>query len=138
MGRSLRWFMFITDIGFLAYWMIVFLSLLPNEFLYKDYDNPIMVAWNLSFIPLDIMVSITGLLSIALYRRSHKAWLPLSLVSLCLTFCAGLQAISFWAIRGDFDLWWWIPNTFLMVYPLIFLPRLIQSTITGETKGSRA
>lgn len=129
MGKSLRLSMLITDIGFLAYWLIVLMGLLPSEFLYKDYDNPIMVAWNLSFIPLDLMVSITGLLSIALFRKKSNTWLPLSIVSLSLTFCAGLQAISFWAIRGDFDIWWWFPNSFLIVYPLIFLPKLIKSIL---------
>ncbi|GIP17722.1 hypothetical protein J40TS1_33640 [Paenibacillus montaniterrae] len=127
MGKSLKVSMLITDVGFLAYWFIVLMGLLPSEFLYKDYDNPIMVAWNLSFIPLDLMVSLTGLLSIALFRRKSRAWLPLCIVSLSLTFCAGLQAISFWAIRGDFDIWWWLPNSFLIVYPLIFLPKLIRS-----------
>ncbi|HFL3236890.1 TPA: DUF5360 family protein, partial [Clostridioides difficile] len=38
--------MLVTDLGFVVYWLIVFLQLLPKEFLYKDYDNEMMVAWN--------------------------------------------------------------------------------------------
>jgi hypothetical protein len=54
-----------------------------------------------------------------------KYWHQLALISLVLTFCSGLQAIAFWIIRGDFDLTWWLPNLFLLIYPLFFIPRLI-------------
>jgi hypothetical protein len=37
-----------------------------------------------------------------------------------------MQAISFWAIRGDFDWVWWAPNLFLLVYPWWFLQALFQ------------
>jgi hypothetical protein len=45
----------------------------------------------------------------------------LALVSLVLTSCAGLQAVSF-CIRGEFDPAWWIPNLFLLLHPLYFVP----------------
>ena len=135
MGKSLRLSMLVTDIGFLVYWSIVLLGLLPSAFAYKDFDDPIVMAWNLSFIPLDFVLSIIGLLSIALYQKKHPGWLPLCIVSLCLTFCAGLQAISFWALRGDFDIGWWIPNLFLIVYPIIFIPRLIKVGLESEFRG---
>lgn len=40
------------------------------------------------------------------------------LISLVLTSTAGLQAIAFWALRGDFALEWWAPNLFLLLFPL--------------------
>ena len=46
-------------------------------------------------------------------------------MSLSLTFCAGLMAISFWAIRGDFDPTWWGVNLALMIWPLFYLRGLI-------------
>lgn len=40
------------------------------------------------------------------------------LISLVLTSTAGLQALAFWALRGDFTLSWWAPNLFLLLFPL--------------------
>jgi hypothetical protein len=34
------------------------------------------------------------------------------------------MAISYWTLTGDFDPSWWIPNLFLMLWPLPFLIRL--------------
>jgi hypothetical protein len=126
MSKGLRTLMWLTDIGFILYWLTIFTGILPEEYRYKDYSNEMMVDWNLSFLPLDLFISLTGLLSLYYYRR-QKAEAPwLCLISLSLTFCSGLQAIAFWAIRGDVDLMWWVPNLFLMVYPLFFIPRLLK------------
>ncbi|MEK4116553.1 YvaD family protein [Paenibacillus sp. FSL W8-0919] len=134
MNRTLKSLMLATDIGFILYWLLIGFSLIPKEYLYQDYDNPLLVAWNLSFLPLDLLISGTGLWSMYLYRKGHIKWRPWCLVSLVLTFCSGLQAIAFWSIRLDFDLFWWLPNLFLMLYPLFFLPRLIGSgrSVTGK------
>jgi hypothetical protein len=126
MSKSLRWFMLSTDIGFIIYWSIVFLNLIPPDYVYQDYQNPVLIAWNLSFIPLDFIISITGFASIYLHNQKNHMAMSLCIISLALTFCSGLQAIAFWTIRGDIDLWWWIPNIFLMVYPLCFLPGLMR------------
>lgn len=128
MGRTLKTAMLVTDVGFVAYWLIVFLNLLPKDYLYKDYDNEMMVAWNLSFIPLDLLISCTGLMSIYFYRKRPQFGISLCIISLSLTFCSGLQAIAFWGLRHDFDASWWIPNLFLMIYPLFFLPRFVCKT----------
>jgi hypothetical protein len=32
-----------------------------------------------------------------------------------------------WALAREFDPTWWIPNGFLLVYPLFFIPRLIRT-----------
>jgi hypothetical protein len=60
-----------------------------------------------------------------LYQKKKKSKKS-ALISLVLIFCSGLQAITFWIIREDFDLTWWLPNLFLLIYPLFFIPYLIN------------
>ncbi|QRG66442.1 DUF5360 family protein [Brevibacillus choshinensis] len=105
------------------------LHLIPSAYLFKDYDHPTLSAWNWSFLPLDILISLTGLASLYLYKKQNHMWKQIALVSLVLTFCSGLQAIAFWAIRMDFDPSWWLPNLFLMLYPLLFIPRLLRHDV---------
>jgi Family of unknown function (DUF5360) len=123
--KTLKLFFVFTDIGFILYWIVTLFHLIPKEYLFNDYRNPILVAWNFSFLPLDLLVSFTGLLSLFLYRKGIEYWNQVALVSLVLTFCSGLQAIVFWIIRLDFDLTWWLPNLFLLVYPIFFIPRIL-------------
>lgn len=120
----------IVNVGFVLYWLVTGLRLLPAEWMFKDYDNPILHAWNWSFLPLDMAVSATGLTTLRL-ARSRRRWERWATVSLVLTSCAGLQAVAFWTIRGDFDPLWWIPNLFLLVYPLVFLPSLLREPSRG-------
>lgn len=115
------------DIGFIVYWIITALHLIPAEYLYNDYENPILVDWNWSFLPLDLLISFTGLTSIRLYRQNSASWERWALVSLVFTFVSGLQALAFWTIRGDFDPTWWFFNGILLVYPLFYLPRLFKA-----------
>lgn len=122
-----------TDIGFIIYWMVTALSLIPKQYLYQDYTDKMLVTWNWSFFPLDIMISITGICSLYLHRRNNMKWRGLALISLTLTLCSGLQAIAFWMIKSDYDLMWWLPNLYLMLYPLFFIPKLLQ---TRETENS--
>lgn len=82
----------ITDIGFVLYWIITLFHLIPDEYLFKDYKNPVLVAWNFSFLPLDLLISFTGLLSLSLYKQRMNIWNKIALISLILTFCSGLQA----------------------------------------------
>lgn len=124
--KTLKYFFFLVDIGFIAYWLITYLEVLPTEYLYSDYKNPIMVDWNWSFFPLDICISLTGLTSYFLYRQQKIHWQKWALTSLVLTFTSGLQAIAFWAIRGDFDITWWGMNLFLMIYPLFYIPKFFR------------
>lgn len=123
--KMLKKFFLITDIGFIVYWLVTLLHLIPEDLLFKDYTNSILVSWNWSFLPLDLLISITGLLGLFQYHRRNELWKRISLISLILTFCSGLQAISFWAIRFDFDLLWWVFNGYLMVYPIFFIRNLI-------------
>lgn len=126
MNRTLKTFMLVTDIGFVVYWLITLAKIIPAELLFRDYSNPIIVHWNWSFLPLDLLVSATGIASVILFKRGNPVWLHLALVSLTLTSVSGLQAIAYWAIAGDFEPWWWAPNLFLLIYPLFFMPRLMR------------
>lgn len=129
--RSMGPCLLITDIGFIIYWVISLaallgMPLLPPEYLFKDYDQPIMMVWNWSFFPLDMILSICGLWGMSRYRNGKGSWRPLIGFSLALTFCAGFMALCFWAIRGDFDLGWWLANGFLCIWPLYHLPKLAR------------
>lgn len=123
--RALWPFFVVVDVGFILYWLVTGLHLLPDAWLYKDYQDPVLVAWNWSFLPLDLAVSATGLSSLYLFRREDERWRALAIASLALTFASGLTAIAFWAVRGDFDPGWWAPNLFLMLYPLPFFAALV-------------
>ena len=96
--KILKYFFFVVDFGFIFYWMITALNLIPDEYLYNDYTNPVLVNWNWSFFPLDILISITGLCSIYMYNKGNKKWERLALISLVLTSVSGLQAVSFWVL----------------------------------------
>lgn len=124
--HKLKYYFLVVDIGFIFYWLITLAGFIPEELLFKDYDNPILSAWNWSFLPLDLFISFTGLWSIHLWRQNRDIWIPLALISLVLTFCSGLQAIAFWTLRADFDPGWWLPNLFLLLYPLFFMKPLIN------------
>ena len=127
--KKLRIFFLITDIGFILYWLITLVQLIPQNMLFKDYTNPILVAWNWSFFPLDMLVSATGLFSLYLYHKQNEKWKKFSLISLVLTFCSGLQAISFWTLRLDFDLFWWLSNGYYIIYPLFFIKALVRDNL---------
>ncbi len=126
----IRWNLLATDFGFLLYWSAAALGLFPPEWLYKDYDNPIMVAWNWSFAPVDLAASVLGLYSLALAKSGKPSWRASALVSASLTFCAGLMAISFWALQKDFNLAWWLPNLYLAIWPVVVAPKLVR--MSGE------
>lgn len=132
--RRLKPFFLVTDIGFILYWLITLAHVIPAEYLFQDYTNPILVAWNWSFLPLDLMISATGLLSLYLHKREDMRWRSLALVSLVLTFCSGLQAVSFWVLRNDFDPSWWIPNLYLLIYPLFFIPGFLYRKAETESQ----
>ena len=51
----------IVDLGFIAYWAITLVGVILDEYLFKDYDKPILSAWNWSFLPLDLAISASGL-----------------------------------------------------------------------------
>lgn len=123
----------ITDFGMLLYWSITVLAALsvialPQDWLFKDYYDSRVVAWNWSFFPLDIALSLTGIYALRLEAKGDDRWRFWAVISLTLTVCAGLMAISYWAILGEYDIAWWAPNLFLMLWPLPFLWRLARGS----------
>ena len=129
--KNLKYFLLINDIGFIVYWLITILHIIPEAYLFKDYNDTIMVAWNWSFFPLDMCISFSGISSVILYKRKNPLWSRIALISLVLTFCSGLQAVSFWFLRSDFDIVWWISNLYLLVYPFFFVRKLIKISFGG-------
>lgn len=121
--RTLNPHLLLTDLGFLAYWSLTALGAIPPEYAYRDSQNPLLVAWNWSFLPLDLLASATGLLALYLSRQQDVRLLLV--MSLTLTHVAGLNALAFWAITRDFSLMWWLPNLYLLLFPLFFLYQLI-------------
>ncbi|MER7133758.1 DUF5360 family protein [Streptosporangium saharense] len=120
--------MLLTDVGFLAYFSVTGLGLVPAAWAFADYANPLMVAWNWSFLWIDLLASATGLLSLHLLRRGVRDAGQLMLVSLVLTSASGLMAVAFWTLRGDFSPAWWIPNLYLLLFPLPAILRLTGIT----------
>jgi hypothetical protein len=115
-------YLLMVDIGLLLYWAVAIADVLPAEWLFKGYRDPIISAWNWSFLPLDLLASVTGLAGVACARRQRQALGEcLILLSLCLTFCAGLMALSFWALTADYDPSWWGANVCLMVPSALLL-----------------
>lgn len=133
--KSLKYFFWVVDISMIVYWTITALRLIPPQFLYNDYTNPILVHWNWSFFPLDILIPLTGLYSIFLQGKEQERWKIFALISLVLTTVSGLQAISYWAIAGEFDITWWLPNLFLLLYPLYFIVKLVKGFAVLNAKG---
>lgn len=125
MMRIMKLLMLLTDVGFVLYWLVTIFHFIPADLLFRDYTNPILVDWNWSFLPLDLTISATGLSALWLFHKQNALWRPLTIISLTLTSVSGLQATAFWLFAGDFNLTWWLPNLFLLLYPLVFLPWLV-------------
>lgn len=121
----------VTDVLMLTYWAVtgavaVELLHIPPAYLYSDYHNPIVVAWNWSFFPLDVIFSVTGLLAVRMHRTGNRAWAEMAIVSAVCTSIAGLMAIAYWTILGEFDPSWWLPNLVIMLWPIWFLAGFIS------------
>jgi CHASE2 domain-containing sensor protein len=124
--RLLQFVMIATDVSFVLYWFITLLHVIPSEALFKDYENPILQAWNWSFLPLDLLVSVTGFTALWLDRKGDERARLVAVMSLTLTCTSGLLAISFWMLRDDYLIAWWLPNLALLLYPLPFLAWLLR------------
>lgn len=48
--RVTKALMLVTDVGLVAYFTITGLGLIPPELAFADYTDPLMVAWNWSFL----------------------------------------------------------------------------------------
>ncbi|MBI5940704.1 MAG: DUF5360 family protein [Caulobacterales bacterium] len=143
MPRSLALALMITDWLFIAYWAASGLDKaglvqIPADLLYANAHDPRVVAWNWSFLPLDIAFSVIGLAAVAASRRDKPVWRPLALISLILTMVAGGMAVAYWTLLGEFDPAWFLPNLALLLWPLAFLPRLIGELASEHDSGSDA
>src|SRR4051812_16893854 len=95
MTGGLRAFMLIIDLGFVLYWSITMANIVPAEWLYAHHDDPMMVAWNWSFMPLDLLISATGLSAVFAAKRGDPRWTLLAMLSLATTSASGMNAIMF-------------------------------------------
>ena len=137
MSRPLRYLLTLTDVLFILYWsMAALLELgvvdISQDLMYADYNNPRVVAWNWSFFPLDIIFSIVGLAAVRADAVGMPIWRPLTIISLILTMTAGGMAVSYWAILGEFDPSWFLPNLLLLIWPVFFLQKLVRETASFE------
>ena len=130
MPRGLRTTLRVVDGAMILYWAVSAMGVLgviglPKSMMYAGYGTPVIDAWNWSFAPLDLIFSGLGFVGIALCRRGDARWNSVVLVSLALTFCAGLMAVAFWAIRGEYDPGWWAPNLALMAVAVWGMVKLV-------------
>tara|TARA_R110002074_G_C12527024_1_gene664576 strand:- start:221 stop:622 length:402 start_codon:yes stop_codon:yes gene_type:complete len=131
MPRVLKILIITTDIQFLLYWVLSALYLaglitLPEEMLFANYHDGRVFAWNWSFLPLDLVFSISGLLAVRAAARGDRLWRSLAMMSLLLSSAAGGMAISYWIILSEYNLSWFLPNLILFLWPLPFLRQLIK------------
>lgn len=131
-SRGLKRTMFLTDLGFLTYWVLVSIGVISVG------KEGTLLDWNWSFFGLDMLAIFIGLGSLIAARRGSPLATQLIIVSLTLTSAAGLMAVSFYLIRLEFDPAWWIPNLWLLLFPivgLISLMRLRKSPIKPAPSG---
>ncbi|MDX2234997.1 MAG: DUF5360 family protein [Hyphomonadaceae bacterium] len=133
MPAGLRWALGVTDTLFIAYWLAAGLDAvgviaIPADWLYADAHDRRVVAWNWSFLPLDVAFSVTGLFAIRLAQRGDPLWRPMALVSLVLTMVAGGMAVSYWTLLGEFDPAWYLPNLALVIWPMFYIGMLLRPT----------
>ena len=130
MPRGLALALTVTDLAFLLYWTLAALSQIglveiPREWMYANYDRPGVIAWNWSFLPMDLAFSFFGLRAVSASRRGLP-WRAHAIVSLTLTMAAGGMAVSYWTILSEFDLFWFGTNLALVVWPLFFMRTLLS------------
>jgi len=108
-----------TELAMLIDWvlaaaLVLDLISIDPSMMYSDYQNPLVVAWNWSFFPIDIAFAIIGLTA-RFGVKAARVRFKLEVIAGVLMFCAGLMAVSFWTITGDFDPTWWGMNIWLIV-----------------------
>ena len=132
MKSNLKFLLVLTDWAFIIYWTLAALIVMqvvniPLEYMYADYSNPRVIAWNWSFFPLDILFSVIELLAISRASRNDPSWRPLALTSLVLTMTACGMAITYWVLLLEFNPSWFLANLTLVVWPLFFLRDLMMT-----------
>ncbi|WP_067835851.1 DUF5360 family protein [Nocardia lijiangensis] len=115
-----------TDLGFLAYWVATALGALSVG------TDPFLQQWNWSFLGLDLAAIGIGLASLAMAGRYPPVAERMMLVSLTATAAAGLMALNFYLVRCDFDPAWWIPNTWLLLFPVVAMITMMASSAARD------
>jgi hypothetical protein len=141
MPRSLAIALTVTDLAFLLYWSLAALSQsgllqIPPEWMYANYEQRDVIAWNWSFLPIDLAFSVFGLMAVASSRAQDPAWRSYAIVSLTLTMAAGGMAVSYWTLLGEFNPSWFIPNLVLVLWPPFFMRRLMSPADALEANGA--
>lgn len=131
MSRSLILGILVTDLAFTLYWVVsaaylVGLVDVPEAYLFSGYHDRRLMAWNWSFLPLDLAATAFGAWAI-LAARQKREWKTLAAVSLALWSTAGGMAIAYWTLMGEFDPSWFLPNLLVFIWPLFFLPKLVSA-----------
>lgn len=108
-----------TEIAMLLYWLLagalaLELITIDPSLMYSDYQNPMVIAWNWSFFPIDVAFATIGLTA-RFCSMSGQLKFKLEVTSAVLMLCAGVMAVSYWTITGDFDVTWWSMNVWLIV-----------------------
>lgn len=127
LGRTTKILLLTIDFGFIFYWLFIALNLIPHDWVFQNYADSNVRAWNWSFLPLDIAASVTGFIGI-----KGKGNRGLLIISSTLTSVAGGMAIAFWSIQGFFNLGWWTPNIFLFASGLTILSKLLKNPIDSR------
>jgi hypothetical protein len=115
LNNTQKLIIWLIDIGFIVYWSLIIFRVFPPELLFERYEKSEVQAWNWSFLPLDLAAALTGIAGNTLKRVNQEA---LIIASLVLTSVAGGMALAYWTVLGYFDLWWWLPNLILLLFPL--------------------
>lgn len=124
------WLLCISGV-LLSYWFMSILQMLgvferPASMMFADFNNLRVVAWNWSFFPVAMLISVTGLMAFYMSHRNDMRWRSVAIVSLSSTICAGTMACCYWAILGEFDPSWFLPNLALAIVPLFPLRGLVR------------
>lgn len=124
--RHARVVFVVVDVCLMAYWAATAMHLIPLDKAFKDYEDATIQAWNWSFLPLDSLAATLGFWGTHLVGRGRPFGREILIIGLTLTFCAGLMAVSFWALYGDINLGWWAPNIMLMIVPCVVCGTLLR------------
>jgi hypothetical protein len=121
--RATKTLLVVTDLGLLTYWILTAIGVVSVG------KNDVLLAWNWSFLPLDLL-AVTAGLAWSLLPTGHRWSASLLLIALALTFTAGLMAISFFALWGSWDPSWWLVNLWLALMPGCLAPAAIRHVST--------
>lgn len=122
-----------VDLALTAYWAAIIAGAIPEQWRFRDYTNPVVQAWNWSFLPLDALAVGLSAAGLRLVRTQPPTGRIVLTAGCALTFCAGLMAVSFWALAGDVDPLWWGPNIALMVIPAFVVVGLARTSVDDRS-----